>query len=67
VIEYALSCLPFETVSVKTPQGKVYEGKRCSVNKICGVSILRAGEHVRHLGRFSKKLESRLGSKFELS
>ncbi|KAL1451167.1 hypothetical protein WDU94_003454 [Cyamophila willieti] len=26
------------------PQGYVYEGKRCAVSKICGVSILRAGE-----------------------
>ena len=44
VIEYALSLLPFESVSVNTPQGVVYQGKRCSVKKICGVSILRAGE-----------------------
>jgi len=44
VIEYSLSLLPFHGVSVHTPQGIEYEGKRCSVNKICGVSILRAGE-----------------------
>jgi len=44
VIEYSLSLLPFETVSVCTPQGLQYEGRRCTVKKICGVSILRAGE-----------------------
>ena len=27
-----------------TPQGFAYQGKRCSTTKICGVSILRAGE-----------------------
>jgi len=44
VIEYSLSLLPFDSVSVQTPQGIEYEGKKCSVSKICGVSILRAGE-----------------------
>ena len=44
VIEYSLSLLPFETVFVSTPQGIQYEGRRCTVKKICGVSILRAGE-----------------------
>jgi len=44
VIEHALSFLPYENVSVKTPQGINYEGKKCLVTKICGVSILRAGE-----------------------
>jgi uridine kinase len=44
VIEYALSLLPYESVTIKTPQGVSYEGKRCSVKKMCGVSILRAGE-----------------------
>jgi len=44
VIEYSLSLLPFETVSVSTPQGLQYEGRRCTVKKTCGVSILRAGE-----------------------
>lgn len=29
---------------VETPQGVPYQGKRCMVDKICGVSILRAGE-----------------------
>lgn len=27
-----------------TPQGVPYHGKRAATNKICGVSILRAGE-----------------------
>ena len=44
VVEYALSLQPFETVTIQTPQGIPYEGKRCSVKRICGVSILRAGE-----------------------
>jgi len=44
VIEFSLSLLPYETVSVSTPQGIQYEGRRCTVKKICGVSILRAGE-----------------------
>ncbi|XP_034250067.1 uridine-cytidine kinase-like 1 isoform X2 [Thrips palmi] len=44
VIEYALSLLPFKEVVVETPQGVIYEGKRCASEKICGVSILRAGE-----------------------
>lgn len=44
VIEHALSFLPYEKISVKTPQGITYEGKKCIVTKICGVSILRAGE-----------------------
>lgn len=29
---------------VETPQGIPYEGKRIATEKICGVSILRAGE-----------------------
>ena len=44
VIEYALSLLPYEAVTVRTPQGFEYEGKRSLVKRICGVSILRAGE-----------------------
>ncbi|KYN31485.1 Uridine-cytidine kinase-like 1 [Trachymyrmex septentrionalis] len=44
VIEYALSLLPFEDVTVETPQGVLYGGKRGATDKICGVSILRAGE-----------------------
>jgi len=44
VIEYSLSLLPFEEKFVDTPQGIKYEGRRCAVKRICGVSILRAGE-----------------------
>jgi len=44
VIEYSLSLLPYESLTVATPQGLQYEGRRCTVKRICGVSILRAGE-----------------------
>jgi len=44
VIEYALSLFPFKKTTVETPQGVLYEGKRMESRKICGVSILRAGE-----------------------
>ncbi|XP_014664424.1 PREDICTED: uridine-cytidine kinase-like 1 isoform X2 [Priapulus caudatus] len=44
LIEYALSYLPFKDVVVDTPQGKPYEGRMMDTKKICGVSILRAGE-----------------------
>lgn len=45
LIEYALSLLPFEDVTVKTTGGHEYDGKRHLRNgKVCGVSILRAGE-----------------------
>lgn len=44
LIEYALSLLPFRDVAVETPQGVGYHGKRSATVKICGVSILRAGE-----------------------
>ncbi|KAM9703471.1 uridine-cytidine kinase-like 1 isoform 2-T2 [Menidia menidia] len=44
LIEHALSLLPLKPVSVETPQGGVYEGKRLSGKRITGVSILRAGE-----------------------
>jgi uridine kinase len=44
LIEYALSMLPFKSVTVETPQGTLYDGLRMDTNKICGVSILRAGE-----------------------
>eukprot|EP00093_Oithona_nana_P012810 12810.XXX_765161_766943_1 [CDS] Oithona nana genome sequencing. len=44
VIEYALSFLPYEELTVKTPQEIAYQGKKCAVQRICGVSILRAGE-----------------------
>ncbi|XP_029705106.1 uridine-cytidine kinase-like 1 isoform X1 [Takifugu rubripes] len=44
LIEHALSFLPLKSVSVETPQGGVYNGKRLSGKRITGVSILRAGE-----------------------
>ncbi|XP_030577139.1 uridine-cytidine kinase-like 1 isoform X2 [Archocentrus centrarchus] len=44
LIEHALSFLPLKSVSVETPQGEIYEGKRLCGNRITGVSILRAGE-----------------------
>ncbi|XP_059211977.1 uridine-cytidine kinase-like 1 isoform X2 [Centropristis striata] len=44
LIEHALSFLPLKPVSVETPQGGVYNGKRLSGQRITGVSILRAGE-----------------------
>lgn len=44
LIEYALSLLPFEDVVVETTSGVDYEGKRHGKSKVCGVSILRAGE-----------------------
>lgn len=44
VIEYALGLMPFKEVKVETPQNMPYEGKRMACEKICGVSILRAGE-----------------------
>ncbi|GFG29352.1 hypothetical protein Cfor_10213 [Coptotermes formosanus] len=44
VIEYTLSLLPFKEQVVETPQGVLYHGKQSASNKICGVSILRAGE-----------------------
>lgn len=43
VIEHALSLLPFEDVTVETASGLSYAGKRFR-GKLCGVSILRAGE-----------------------
>ncbi|XP_049874217.1 uridine-cytidine kinase-like 1 isoform X2 [Pectinophora gossypiella] len=44
VIEFALSLLPYSEHCVDTPQGFTYKGRKCDVEKICGVSILRAGE-----------------------
>lgn len=44
LIEWALSLLPFEPVTVETPQGVTYEGRKKAWGHICGVSILRAGE-----------------------
>lgn len=42
--EFTLSLLDFKNVIVDTPQNVKYHGKRLDCNKICGVSILRAGE-----------------------
>nr|XP_022316959.1 uridine-cytidine kinase-like 1 isoform X2 [Crassostrea virginica] len=44
LFEYALSMLPHKAVVVETPQGIQYNGRRLDASKICGVSILRAGE-----------------------
>lgn len=44
VIEYALGLLPFKEVEVDTPQGVTYKGCKMACERICGVSILRAGE-----------------------
>lgn len=44
VIEFALSLMPFKEVTVDTPQAVSYQGKRMASQKMCGVSILRAGE-----------------------
>ena len=44
VIEHALTLLPFTDIVVDTPQGVPYAGKRIAADKLCGVSILRAGE-----------------------
>ena len=42
-IHLSRSICPQEQV-VETPQGVLYHGKRSASEKICGVSILRAGE-----------------------
>ncbi|XP_053203944.1 uridine-cytidine kinase-like 1 [Panonychus citri] len=44
LIEFAMCQLPFKDVTIETPQGVEYYGKRADGKKICGVSILRAGE-----------------------
>ncbi|CAF1639735.1 unnamed protein product [Rotaria sp. Silwood1] len=44
LIEYALSLLPFEDVTVETPENLLYQGKKHLYAEICGVSIVRAGE-----------------------
>ncbi|VDN99594.1 unnamed protein product [Rodentolepis nana] len=45
VCEFAYRLLPYEDVIVDTPQGIPYHGRRLVPGtKICGVSILRAGE-----------------------
>ncbi|CAF0938138.1 unnamed protein product [Didymodactylos carnosus] len=42
--EYALTLLPFEDVTVETQQGLSYQGKKHVNARVCGVSIVRAGE-----------------------
>uniref|UniRef100_A0A672I7S9 Uridine-cytidine kinase n=1 Tax=Salarias fasciatus TaxID=181472 RepID=A0A672I7S9_SALFA len=44
LVEHALSFLPLQPVTVETPQGGVYDGRRLNGKRITGVSILRAGE-----------------------
>ncbi|XP_032238285.1 uridine-cytidine kinase-like 1 [Nematostella vectensis] len=44
LIEHALSLLPFKTQNVVTSRGNTYEGKKFMGKRLCGVSILRAGE-----------------------
>ncbi|XP_050301159.1 uridine-cytidine kinase-like 1 isoform X1 [Anthonomus grandis grandis] len=44
VIEFTLSLMTFNDKMVETPQGVFYDGKSMATNKLCGVSILRAGE-----------------------
>ncbi|GFY73695.1 uridine-cytidine kinase-like 1 [Trichonephila inaurata madagascariensis] len=36
LIEFSLSLLPFKAISVETPQGIPYQGKRIATEKICG-------------------------------
>ncbi|VDM38982.1 unnamed protein product [Toxocara canis] len=43
LIENAMNFMPFMAVTVKTPNGQTFSGKRCTA-EICGVSIMRAGE-----------------------
>ena len=43
VIEEGLSYLPYERTDVTTPTGEKFEGIKFS-SKICGVSMVRAGE-----------------------
>ncbi|XP_064486888.1 uridine-cytidine kinase-like 1 isoform X2 [Ornithodoros turicata] len=44
LMEHTLSLLPFQKVIVDTPQGIPYEGTSSNASRVCGVSILRAGE-----------------------
>ncbi|EGC34634.1 uracil phosphoribosyltransferase [Dictyostelium purpureum] len=43
LIEEGLNCLPFEETTITTPTGAEYNGVSFA-SKICGVSIVRAGE-----------------------
>lgn len=42
--KYIILYIYLQDVTVETPQGVLYNGKRAATDKICGVSILRAGE-----------------------
>ncbi|KAK2553686.1 Uridine-cytidine kinase-like 1 [Acropora cervicornis] len=44
LIEHALSLLPFTKNVVTTMEGTKYEGRKFDGKRLCGVSILRAGE-----------------------
>ncbi|XP_029194511.1 uridine-cytidine kinase-like 1 isoform X2 [Acropora millepora] len=44
LIEHALSLLPFTKHVVTTMEGTKYEGRKFDGKRLCGVSILRAGE-----------------------
>jgi len=52
VIEEALGTLPFDNQSVITPTGATYEGVQFT-GKVCGVSIVRAGESMENALRAS--------------
>ncbi|KXJ28933.1 uridine-cytidine kinase-like 1 [Exaiptasia diaphana] len=44
LIEHALSLLPFKSLTVTTQGGNSYNGEKFAGKRLCGVSILRAGE-----------------------
>ncbi|CAH3161870.1 unnamed protein product [Porites lobata] len=44
LIEHALSHLPFKKHVVTSMEGTTYEGRKFAGKRLCGVSILRAGE-----------------------
>ncbi|XP_022089488.1 uridine-cytidine kinase-like 1 isoform X2 [Acanthaster planci] len=43
LVESALALLPFEDCEVNTPQNTIYKGRKFT-GRLCGVSVLRAGE-----------------------
>lgn len=44
IIEHALSLMSFEPITVQTPQGVAYVGKKCTTSMVCGVSLICGGE-----------------------
>lgn len=44
LLEDALSLLPHDVVQVLTPAGHRYNGRRAAVDRVCAVSVVRAGE-----------------------